>query len=195
MLGGGAYGRGRILGMMNGGTYALQQILMSAESSVPPPSIILSPIDVQLIGSYLNKKLNAAMTTYAYSNVSVLLWYPPKSWPLPVWLGGRYMNVARLGYTLHAHTKADYFLSSYLHLAACTTKYLFIPYVTHNRKSISVHLSNGQFGSFPNQHFFEQTSFKKFKLLEPEYFIDQLWLTCICKMKKKKKKLKLPYLP
>jgi hypothetical protein len=31
-------------------------------------------------------------------------------------------------------------------------------------------LPNGQFSSFPNVHFFEQTSFEKFKELEPEFF-------------------------
>ena len=122
--------------MMNGGTYTLQQTSMSTESLAPPPSIILSSTDIQLIDSYLNKKLNVAMTMYAYSNMSVLRQYPLKSWPLPIWLEGCYVNVARLGYALHTHTKADYFLSSYLHLALYTTKYLFMPYVTHNRKSI-----------------------------------------------------------
>ena len=90
------------------------------------------------------------------------------------------MNIARLGYALHAHTKADYFLSFFLHLATCTTKYLFTPYVTHNQKSISVRLNNGQFGSFPNQHFFEQTSFENFELLEPKYFRNRLIVTYTC---------------
>jgi hypothetical protein len=31
-------------------------------------------------------------------------------------------------------------------------------------------LPNGQFSSFPNVHFFEQTSFEKFEELEPEFF-------------------------
>jgi hypothetical protein len=31
-------------------------------------------------------------------------------------------------------------------------------------------LSNGQYSSFPNVHFFEQTSFEKFEELEPEFF-------------------------
>ena len=121
---------------MNGGTYTLQQTSMSTESSAPPPSIILSPSDVQLIDSYLNKKLSEAMMTYTFLHVSALLQYPPKSWPLPVWLGGRYMNVDRPGYTLHVHTKADYFLSSYLHLATCTTKYLFTPYVCNSQLEV-----------------------------------------------------------
>jgi hypothetical protein len=31
-------------------------------------------------------------------------------------------------------------------------------------------LSNGQYSSFPNVYFFEQTSFEKFEELEPEFF-------------------------
>ena len=120
------------------------------------------------------------MTTYAYSNASTRLQYPLKLWPLSIWLGGHYVNITRLGYTPHAHTKADDFLSSYLHLAACTTKYLFMPYVTYSRKSISVCLLNGQSGSFPNQHFFEPTSFEKFKLLKPEYLQNKLIVTYMC---------------
>ena len=110
------------------------------------------------------------MTTYAFANAAQLLQLLLNSWPLPVWLGGRYMNVERPTYTPHVHTRMDYFLSSFLHLAACTTKHMITPYVTHNCPSISVRLSNGQFSSFPNRHFFEQTSFEKFELLEPEYF-------------------------
>ena len=155
---------------MTGEAYVFLQKSMSADSSTLPPSIILSPIDVQLLDSYLNKKSNVAMVTFAYTNSAKLLQHPPNSWPLPVWLGGRYVNVERPIYAPHVHTSMDYFLSSFLHLAACTTKHMITPYVTHNRPSISVRLSNGQFSSFPNRHFFEQTSFEKFELLEPEYF-------------------------
>ena len=42
--------------------------------------------------------------------------------------------------------------------------------MTHNKPRISVHLANGQFSSFRNEHFFEQTSFEKFKELDLEFF-------------------------
>ena len=42
--------------------------------------------------------------------------------------------------------------------------------MTHNKLRISVHLANGQFSSFRNEHFFEQTSFEKFEELNPEFF-------------------------
>jgi hypothetical protein len=38
-------------------------------------------------------------------------------------------------------------------------------------------LPNGQFGSFPNVHFFEQTSFERFEELEPEFFRNRLLVT------------------
>ena len=42
--------------------------------------------------------------------------------------------------------------------------------MTHNKPRISVRLSNGQFSSFRNEHFFEQTSFEKFEELDLEFF-------------------------
>ena len=42
--------------------------------------------------------------------------------------------------------------------------------MTHNKPRISVCLSNGQFSSFRNEHFFEQTSFEKFEELDLEFF-------------------------
>ena len=42
--------------------------------------------------------------------------------------------------------------------------------MTHNKPRISVRLANGQFISFRNEHFFEQTSFEKFEELDLEFF-------------------------
>ena len=42
--------------------------------------------------------------------------------------------------------------------------------MTHNKPRISVRLANGQFSSFRNEHFFEQTSFEKFEELDLEFF-------------------------
>ena len=58
---------------------------------------------------------------------------------------------------------------TFLHLAACTTKYLIPPYVSHNKLSISVHMPNEQFGSFPNPHFFVHTAFKRFENLKLDF--------------------------
>jgi hypothetical protein len=80
------------------------------------------------------------------------------------------VNVVKPGYTARVPTKAEYWTFSHLHLAACTSRDLFVPYVSHNKPSISCRLSNGQYSSFPNVHFFEQTSFEKFEELEPEFF-------------------------
>jgi hypothetical protein len=91
-------------------------------------------------------------------------------WPLPVWLGGRYANIVKPGYAVRVPTKAEYWTFSHLHLATCPSRYLFIPYVSHNKPSISCHSPNGQFSSFPNVHFFEQTSFENFEELQPEFF-------------------------
>jgi hypothetical protein len=87
-----------------------------------------------------------------------------------MWLGGRYANIVKPGYAARVPTKAKYWTFSHLHLAACTSRYLFVPYIAHNKPSISCRLPNGQFSSFRNVHFFEQTSFEKFEELEPEFF-------------------------
>ena len=42
--------------------------------------------------------------------------------------------------------------------------------MTPNKPRISVCLANGQFSSFRNEHFFEQTSFEKFEELNLEFF-------------------------
>ena len=107
---------------------------------------------------------------YLLHFVKPLLTYPVFVWPLPVWLGGQYINAVKPGYTQHIPTKAVYWTYTFLHLAACTTKYLILPYVSHNKLSISVHMPNGQFGSFPNPHFFVHTDFERFKNLKLEYF-------------------------
>jgi hypothetical protein len=90
------------------------------------------------------------------------------------------VNIVKPGYTARIPTKAEYWTFSHLHLAACTSRYLFVPYVSHNKPSISCHLSNGQFNSFPNVHFFEQTSFEKFEELEPEFFRNRPLVTYTC---------------
>jgi hypothetical protein len=41
-------------------------------------------------------------------------------------------------------------------------------------------LPNGQYSSFPNVHFFEQTSFEKFEELEPEFFRNRPLVTYTC---------------
>ena len=87
-----------------------------------------------------------------------------------MWLGGRYANVIKPSYPPRCPIKAQFWTISHLHLAVCTTKYLYTPYVTHNKPRISVCLANGQFSSFRNEDFFEQTSFEKFEELNPEFF-------------------------
>ena len=51
--------------------------------------------------------------------------------------------------------------------------------MTHNQPRISVCLANGQFSSFRNEHFFEQTSFEKFEELNPEFFRNRLVVTYV----------------
>jgi hypothetical protein len=111
------------------------------------------------------------MKSYLLQFAGTLFKHPlTPSWPFPVWLGGRYANIIKPGYAARVPTEAEYWTFSHLHLAACTSRYLFVPYVSHNKPSISCRSSNGQFSSFPNVHFFEQTSFEKFEELEPEFF-------------------------
>ena len=119
------------------------------------------------------------MKLYLLQKQAALWIYPHPVWPLPVWLGGRYADVVKPGYPLQCPTKAHFWIISHLHLAVCTTKYLYTPYVTHNKPRISVHLANGQFSSFRNEHFFEQTSFEKFEELDLEFFRNRPVVTYI----------------
>ena len=99
--------------------------------------------------------------------------------PLSVWLGGRYAYVIKPRYPPQCPIKGQFWIISHLHLAICTTKYLYSPYVTHNKLRISVCLANDQFSSFRNEHFFEQTSFEKFEKLNPEFFQNHLVVTYV----------------
>jgi hypothetical protein len=134
-------------------------------------SSLISTNDASILSSELEKKNQPTMKSYLLQYAEILFQHHlTPLWPLPVWLGGRYANVVKPGYAARVPTKAEYWTFSHLHLAACTSRYLFVPYVSHNKPSISCCSSNGQFSSFPNVHFFEQTSFEKFKELEPEFF-------------------------
>ena len=119
------------------------------------------------------------MKLYLLQKQAALQIYLHPVWPLAVWLGGRYTNIIKPGYPLQCPIKAQFWTISHLHLAVCTTKYLYTPYVTHNKPRISVHLANGQFSSFRNEHFFEQTSFEKFEELNPEFFWNRLVVTYV----------------
>ena len=119
------------------------------------------------------------MKLYLLQKQVALRIYPHQVWPLPVWLGGHYANIIKPSYPLQCHTKAQYWTISHLHLAVCTTKYLYTSYVTHNKPRISVCLSNGQFSSFRNEHFFEQTNFEKFEELDLEFFRNRPIVTYI----------------
>jgi hypothetical protein len=139
---------------------------------------LISTNDAFILSSQLERKNQQTMKTYLLQFVEILfrkLLTP--SWPLPVWLGGRYANIVKPGYAARVPTKAEYCTFSHLHLAACTSRYLFVPYVSHNKPSISCCLPNGQFSSFPNVHFFEQTNFEKFEELEPEFFRNRPLMT------------------
>ena len=133
----------------------------------------LSPLSTNaafLLNEGSKKKKSEEMKLYLLQKQAALRIYPHQAWPLPVWLGGRYANVVKPGYPLRCPTKAQFWTISHLHLAICTAKYLYTPYVTHNKPRISVRLANGQFSSFRNEHFFEQTSFEKFEELDLEFF-------------------------
>ena len=123
-----------------------------------------------LLNEGSKKKKSEEMKLYLLQKQAALWIYLHQVWPLPVWLGGCYANVVKPSYPLRCPTKADFWTTSHLHLAVCTTKYLYTPYVTHNKPRISVRLSNGQFSSFRNEHFFEQKSFEKFEELNLEFF-------------------------
>jgi hypothetical protein len=132
---------------------------------------LISINDASILSLQLERKNQPTMKSYLLRFAETLFRHPlTPSWPLPVWLGGRYANIVKPGYAAHVPTKAEYWTFSHLHLAVCTSRYLFVPYVSHNKPSISCRLPNGQFSSFPNVHFFEQTSFEKFEELEPEFF-------------------------
>ena len=154
------FGKGRTLGMTHGETYKLMQITMSSTLSTLASPIVLSETDMTLIDSCIKKKSKIEMSHYLLHFAKPLLAYPVSVWPLPVWLGGRYVNTIKPRYAQCVPTKAIYWTYTFLHLAACTTKYLIPPYVSHNKLSISVRMPNGQFGLFSNPHFFTHTDFE-----------------------------------
>ena len=139
------------------------------------------------------KKKSEEMKLYLLQKQAVLQIYLHQVWPLPVWLGGRYANVVKPSYPLRCPIKAQFWTISHLHLAVCTTKYLYTPYVTHNKLRISVHLSNGQFSSFRNEHFFEQTALRKSKnsILSPFGIVRLSHMYKGMKMKRMKPEMKM----
>jgi hypothetical protein len=142
---------------------------------------LISINDASILSSQLEKKTQPMMKLYLLQYAETLFRHPlMPSWPLPVWLGGRYANIVKPGYAACVPTKAEYWTFSHLHLAMCTSRYLFVPYVSHNKPSISCRLPNGQYSSFPNVHFFEQTSFEKFEELQPEFFRNRPLVTYTC---------------
>jgi hypothetical protein len=142
---------------------------------------LISINDASILSLQLERKNQLTMKSYLLQFGETLFKHPlTPLWPLPVWLGGHYANIVKPGYTAHVPTKAEYWTFSHLHLAVCTSRYLFVPYVSHNKPSISCRLPNGQFSSFLNVHFFEQTSFEKFEELEPEFFRNRPLVTYTC---------------
>ena len=129
MHGGETFGSGRTLGMIYGETYKLTQIIMSSTLSTPASPIVLSKTDMTLINSCIKQKLKIEMSYYILYFAKSLLMYPVSVWPLAVWLGGRYINAIKSRYAQHIPTKAVYWTYTFLHLAACTTKYLIPPYI------------------------------------------------------------------
>ena len=131
---------------------------------------LLSANATFLLNEGSKKMKSEEMKLYLLQKQAALRIYLHPVCPLPVWLGGRYMHIVKPSYSLQCPTGAQFWIISHLHLAVCITKYLYTPYVTHNKLRISVCLANGQFTLFRNDHFFEQTSFEKFKELHPEFF-------------------------
>ena len=140
---------------------------------------LLSTNAAFLLNRVSKKKKTKKMKLYLLQK-QVMLWiYPHPVWPLPAWLGGCYTHIIKPSYPLQCPIKAEFWITSHLHLAVCTTKYLYTPYVTHNKPRISVCLANGQFSSFRNEDFFEQTSFEKFEELNPEFFWNRSVVTYV----------------
>jgi hypothetical protein len=132
---------------------------------------LISINDTSILLSQPERKNQPTMKSYLFQFTEILFQHPlTPLWPLPVWLGGHYTNIVKPGYAARVPTKAEYWTFSHLHLAVCTSRYLFVPYVSHMKLSISCRLPNRQFSLFSNVHFFEQMSFEKFAELEPEFF-------------------------
>jgi hypothetical protein len=146
---------------------------------LPLLSGLISTNNISFLSSQLERKNQQTMKSYLLNFVVILFNHPlTPLWPLPMWLGGRYANIVKPGYAVYVPTKAKYWTFSHLHLATCTSRYLFVSYVSHNKLSILCCLPNGQFSLFPNVHFFEQTSFEKFEELESEFFQNRPLVTC-----------------
>ena len=139
---------------------------------------LLSANATFLLNEGSKKKKSKEMKLYLLQKQAALQIYPHRVWPLLVWLGVCYASVVKPSYP-QCPIKAQFWTISHLHLAVCTTKYLYTPYVTYNKLRISVRLSNGQFSSFRNEHSFEQKSFKKFEELDTEFFQNRLVVTYV----------------
>jgi hypothetical protein len=138
---------------------------------LPLLSGLISTNNASILSSQLERKNQQTMKLYLLNSMVILFNHPlTPPWPLPMWLGGHYANIVKPGYAAHVPTEAECWTFSRLHLAVCTSRYLFVPYVSHNKLSIPCHFPNSQFSSFPNVNFFEQMSFEKFEELEPEFF-------------------------
>ena len=63
----------------------------------------LSPLSANaalLLNEGSKKKKSEEMKLYLLQKQAALQIYPHQVWPLPVWLGGRYVNVVKPGYPL-----------------------------------------------------------------------------------------------
>jgi hypothetical protein len=90
---------------------------------------LISINDASILSLQLERKNQLMMKSYLLQFAEILFRHPlTPSWPLPVWLGGRYANIVKPGYAARVPTKAKYWTFSHLHLAACTSRYLFVPY-------------------------------------------------------------------
>ena len=161
--------------------------LSNAQKKDSTELFLLSANATFLLNEGSKKKKSEEMKLYPLQKQAALWIYPHPVWPLPVWLGGHYANIVKPGYPPQCPTKAQFWIISHLHLAICTTKYLYTPYVTHNKPRISVCLANGQFSSFKNEHFFEQTALRNLKNSILSYF-EIVWLSHMYKGMKIKKK-------
>jgi hypothetical protein len=90
------------------------------------PSGLISTNDDSILSSQLERKNQPTMKSYLL-NFAVIVFNHPLTplWPLPMWLGGRYMNIVKPGYAACIPTKAKYWTFSHLHLAVCTSRYFF----------------------------------------------------------------------
>jgi hypothetical protein len=92
---------------------------------LPLLSGLISINNTFILLSQLEMKYQLMMKSYLLNLMETLYHHPlMPSWPLPVWLGGRYMNIIKPGYTVCVPTKAKYWTFSHLYLVTCTSRYL-----------------------------------------------------------------------